>query len=93
MNLLLPFGIWVAVFTSWMIVTILRWSAGRSEDDHIHVMEGEQVVAHQSEIAHKLDVLDRWKTILLVITLVYGLVLGAFHLYNVWLQGNASLVG
>lgn len=93
MNLTLPLGIWGAVFASWLVVTILRWSAGKAEDDHIHVLEGDQVIAHQSEVAHKLDVLDRWKTILLTIVLIYGLILGALHLYNVWLNGNASLVG
>jgi len=86
-------GVWGAVFASWMVVTILRWSAGKAEDDHIHVFEGDQAIAHQSEVSHKLDVLDRWKTILTVITLVYGLVLGIFHLYNVWLEGSSSHVG
>ena len=93
MNLMLPLGVWGAVFASWFVVVLLRWSAGKAEDDHIHIMDGDQVIAHQSETAHRLDVLDRWKTILFAVVLIYGLVLAGFHLYNVWLQGNASHVG
>ena len=55
--------------------------------------ESPVLVVHQSELAHKLDVLDRWKNILLVITIGYGLVLAGLHMYNVWQYGSTSHVG
>ncbi len=94
MNMTLLVGLWAAVFVSYVVVLVMRAAIGRSEDDHIHVLDGErQVLAHQVEVAHKLDVLDRWKTILLVISIVYGVALGAYHLYSVWLEGSNTHVG
>jgi hypothetical protein len=90
MNMTLLAGIWAAVFVSYVVVQILRSYNGREEDDNLHVLEGERVIAHQAEVAHRLDVLDRWKTILLVVAVVYGLALGAFHLYTVWVDGSAT---
>jgi H+/gluconate symporter-like permease len=92
MNLQLLFGIWVAILAAYATVAFMRWHLGRREDDHLHFAESEQqLVVTQSSIAHKLDVLDRWKTALLVLTIVSGLIVGALHVYSAW-QTTSSTV-
>lgn len=91
MNLTLLVGVWLALFASLLLVTILRWSAGRHEDDHLHVMDGDrQLLTQQAEMAHRLDVLDRWKAILLAVVIGYGLFVAAVHLYQIWQSGLTS---
>ncbi len=93
MNLMLLLSTWAAVFASFLIVTLLRWNIGKQEDDQIHLLDTDRnLVATQSAVAHKLDVLDRWKSILLTVVVVYGLAIAGYHLYNVWLSGATSHV-
>ena len=40
------------------------------------------MVPHQQEIAHKLEVIDRWGKILTVVTVVFGLILGGLWVYQ-----------
>jgi hypothetical protein len=83
MQLLL--GAWATIFCAYAIVAIMRWNLGRREDDHLHFSDSEQqLVVMQSTIAHKLDVLDRWKTILLVLTIVSAILIGLYHVYQSW---------
>jgi hypothetical protein len=35
-------------------------------------------------VAHKLEVIDKWGKILTAITVIFGLVLGALYLYQSW---------
>ena len=63
MNMQLLLALWAAIFAAALaIVVLMRWKLGRREDDHLHFADSEQqLVAVQANIAHKLDVLDRWK--------------------------------
>lgn len=88
MNLELLATLWAVMFASLVILTFIRWSIGRSEDDHIHALDSDfNMVRTQSATAHRLDVLDRWRTILLVGVVIFGLVVGGLYLYGVWLDG------
>jgi hypothetical protein len=82
MQLLL--GLWAAVIVAYMSVLVMRWIVGKREDDHLHVMDSEQALVSQSAVAHKLDVLDRWKATLLILTVLVGIIIGALHVYNTW---------
>jgi len=53
------------------------------EPDLVHLAAGEERdIPHQVELAHKLDVVDRWGKTLTVVTVVTGLVLAAIYLYG-----------
>ena len=89
MNMHLLLGMWAAILAAYVSVAILRWNLGKREDDHLHVLDAEQLISSQTAIAHKLDVLDRWKTALLVLTIVTALAIGALQAWRVW-QESAS---
>lgn len=85
MNMQLLVGLWVAIFAAYATVSFFRWNLGKREDDSLHVSDAErQLVAAQTSIAHKLDVLDRWKTALLVLIILFALLIGGMQVWNVW---------
>lgn len=91
MSLQLLLGLWVVIFLAYATVWFLRWNVAKREDDHIHVSDyDQQLISTQSSIAHKLDVLDRWKTALLILTIVFALVIGGLHVYNFWMQTSST---
>lgn len=92
MNLQLVLGVWAAIFAAYAIVALMRWNLGRREDDHLHFAESEQqMVATQSSIAHKLDVLDRWRSVLLMIVIVSAILIGVLQIYFAW-QATSTTV-
>jgi hypothetical protein len=92
MNMQLLLGAWAALFCAYAIVAIMRWNLGKREDDHLHFSDTEQqLVVMQSTIAHKLDVLDRWKTALLVLTVVSAVLIGSFYVYQSWQATSTSV--
>ena len=92
MNMQLLFGVWAAIFAAYAIVALMRWNLGRREDDHLHFADSEQqLVATQTTIAHKLDVLDRWRTVLLTLTIVSAVIIGLLEIYIVW-QSTSTTV-
>src|SRR4051794_16327968 len=91
MDLRLFAGSWLVLFLCLVVVTFVRLSVGRQEDDHIHVFDADnKLVSTQSAIAHRLDLLDRWRTILMVVVLISGLMLAGLYLYGVWQEGATS---
>jgi hypothetical protein len=92
MNLQLLLGVWAAVFLAWATVSLMRHQVGKREDDHIHFNDGEQqLLAAQSMVAHKLDVLDRWKGALMILMVVIGLLAGAYFVWQVWQQSTSTI--
>jgi hypothetical protein len=91
MNLQLLLGLWVAIFLAYATVALMRWNVAKREDDHIHVADyDQQLISTQSSVAHKLDVLDRWKMALLILTIVSALIIGGLHVYNFWMQTSST---
>ena len=91
MNLnLFPFAVLFAVMALAVIALIVvRKRISSGEDDTLHVMEGDAaMIPHQQEIAHKLEVIDRWGKSLTVLTVVYGLAIGALWVYQGWVTAS-----
>ena len=62
------------------------------EDDFMHVAEGEaKAIPAQIATAHKLEVLDHWGKILIIIAAVSGVLLGAAYLYVLWQESLKPL--
>ena len=78
-------ALWATICAAFATVAVMRGIIGRREDDHLHFADSEQqLVTVQSGVAHKLDVLDRWRAVLLALTVVLAIVIGALHFYTVW---------
>jgi len=91
MNLnLFPFIVLFAIMAVGVIALIVvRKRIASGEDDTLHVMEGDApMIPHQQEIAHKLEVIDRWGKTLTAVTVVYGLLLGALWVYQGWVSAS-----
>lgn len=83
---LIPFvALWVAMALGVIAMIAWRKVVARQEDETLHVMDT-GAVSHQVEVAHKLDVIDRWGKVLTAATVIYGLALGAFYMYQSWVQ-------
>jgi hypothetical protein len=83
-----PFMVLEALLAATVIAMIVwRRSVARNEDDNLHVLHAE-ALPQQVAVAKKLDVIDKWGKALTVIAVVFGLLLGAAYLYQVWVQGS-----
>lgn len=82
----IPFlALWLVLAIGVIVMIAWRRTVARQDDETLHVMDV-GAVSHQVEVAHKLDVIDRWGKILTAITVVYGLVLGGLYLYQSWVE-------
>jgi len=80
---LLPYAVFWGVLAIVVVSLIIyRKSVTSQEDDSIH-LEG-NIPAQQTTMAHKLASIDRWGKTLTAVTVVYGLVLAAVYLYQIW---------
>jgi len=82
---LVPFIVlWALLAASVLVLIVWRKIVANNEDDTLHVLQGS--VAQQVTVAQKLEVIDKWGKILTVITLVFGLILGAAYVYQNFVQ-------
>ena len=79
------FVLWIALATIVIALIVRRKMVAIHEDDTLHVLDSGPV-AEQVAIAHKLDQIDKWGKILTVIAVVFGLLVGAAYIYQVWMQ-------
>jgi hypothetical protein len=87
MNVSVLFAPWSVLFVAFVAVSVIRWSIGQKEDDHLHVLDTDtDLVGVQASVAHKLDVLDRWKKVLLIANVLFALVVAGMHMYSTFLR-------
>ncbi len=69
------------------VIAMFAWrqAVARGEDDTIHVLHG--ATSQQTSVAEKLERIDKWGKTLTVITVVFGVLLGAAWIYQTWIQG------
>ncbi len=69
-----------------VVIVMIAWrqAIARGEDDTIHMSHGG--TAQQVSLATKLEKIDKWGKTLTVITVVFGLIVGGFWLYQTWIQ-------
>ena len=91
MNLnLVPFIVlWSLLAASVIGMVVWRKMVASQEDDSLHVLQtGGNAVAQQADVAHKLEVIDKWGKVLTVITVAIGLVLGALWVYQSYVTAS-----
>lgn len=79
------FVLWIVLATIVIALIVRRKMVSRNEDDSLHVMQT-GAAAQQVVLANKLDQIDKWGKILTVIAVVFGLLVGAAYIYQVWMQ-------
>lgn len=84
-----PLGIIWACLLVALIGIVLYRKLMVHEDDFVHLSDGEsKAVSSQIEAARKLAVLDRWQTVLTVVTLASGVLLAVLYLYQLWIESS-----
>ena len=81
-NLMPYFVLWVALAAVVIFLIVWRKTVSSHEDETLHL--DAVAVSQQVNVAHKLDVIDKWGKILTAITVIFGLVLGAVYMYQSW---------
>jgi hypothetical protein len=84
-----PFTLlWILLALVVLGLIAYRKVVSSQEEEALH-LDNLVEVNHQSQIAQKLEVIDKWGKLLTVITVVYGLALAGLYTYYTWLQGGA----
>lgn len=85
---IVPFtALWAVLALSVLALFVWRKSVSSKEDDQIHISDNVSV-SQQSAVANKLDLIDKWGKTLTVITVVFGLLLAAFYIYQGWVTAS-----
>jgi hypothetical protein len=82
----IPFlAVWVVMAIA--VIAMLAWrkTVSSHDDETLHVMDV-AAVSQQADVAHKLEVIDKWGKILTGLTVVFGLVLVALYFYQGWAE-------
>jgi hypothetical protein len=84
-----PFAaLWAVMAMVVLGLFVWRKTVSSKEDDQLHVMGGAAVSQQQTQVAQKLDQIDKWGKTLTVITVVFGLVLAAAYIYQGWVSAS-----
>jgi hypothetical protein len=86
------FVLWIVLATCVIALIVRRKMVASHEDDSLHVMQSGPL-AQQVAITHKLEQIDKWGKILTVIAVVFGLLVGAAYVYQVWVQSTQIPTG
>jgi hypothetical protein len=83
---LMPFVVlWVALAAAVGALAVYRNKLAGSSDELIHIEETSvELSVRQEIVAKKLEVIDKWGKILTVVAVVFGLLLVAAWVYQVW---------
>jgi hypothetical protein len=77
--------IWIVLAIATVALALYRKLIAMHEEDYIHLGAGEERhIPKQVAMARRLNVIDHWGKTLTVITMVFGLMLAAFFLYQQW---------
>ncbi|MBV9082916.1 MAG: hypothetical protein JOZ62_09585 [Acidobacteriaceae bacterium] len=93
MNFVLHLSLWVALLLITVGVALYRKWLEDHCDHYIHLHSDSHdasVVAAQSAMCKRLDLVDKLRTALMVALIVYGLTIGGLAAYNAWNSGAAS---
>lgn len=82
-NLMPYFVLWVALAVVVIVMIVWRKMVTNHEDETLHVMDT-GAASQQLNVAHKLEVIDKWGKILTAITVIFGLALGSLYMYQSW---------
>jgi len=85
-------ALWALLAASVLALIVWRKSVARNEDDQLHVMQV-AAAAQQAEVAHKLEVIDKWGKIVTAVTVAYGVLIAGLFIYQTWVQTSTTVPG
>jgi hypothetical protein len=80
--------IFCVLLISVLVLGAMRKLAGRQEEEILMHVGDPSVVQNKASIIHRVDAIEKWGKTLTAITVVYGLVLLAWYLYQGWEQSS-----
>lgn len=85
-----PFlAIWAVLAAMVLVLAVWRQLQDLHEDDSIHLGDRETaVVQQQANLAKRQEAIGRWSRMLTVVTLLYGMALGGYYLYQQWIESG-----
>ena len=92
MNLIPLIVAWTVLAVSVITLIVWRKAVARGEDDQVHLLNS-AAVPHQAEVAHKLEVIDRWGKIVTAVTILFGVLIAALFFYQTWVAGSTTIQG
>jgi len=88
-NSFVPFVVlWCLMATVVLAMIVWRKMVASKEDDNIHMTDSGGIAQQQVALAQKLEQIDKWGKLLTIVTVVFGLVLGAAFVYFGWINGG-----
>jgi hypothetical protein len=87
-----PFLIlWLIVIAGVVVLAFRRRSVALQEDPALHLgMAHASTAAEQVAVAKKLEQIDKWVKILIIIAIAFGILLAAAALYKAWVLGPSA---
>ncbi len=83
-----PFTVvWVVLAVVVAVMAGYRKTISVQEDETLHIGSPSENM-HQVQVAHKLDVIDKWGKLLTVVAAVYGLLLALAYTYQTWVRAS-----
>ena len=85
---LVPF-LAVEVLLVAVVIALIVWrkTVASGEDDSLHMFQA-NIPSQQSLLAQKLEVIDKWGKIATVVTVVFGVLLTAVWVYQIWITSS-----
>jgi hypothetical protein len=83
---------WCVLAAFVVVLIVWRKTVSRHEDDQLHVLNT-AAVPQQAEVAHKLDVIDKWGKIVTAVTFAYGALIAGLYLYQTWVATSTTIPG
>jgi hypothetical protein len=85
-------ALWALLAASVIVLIVWRKVVARNEDDQLHVLQA-AAVTQQVEVAHKLEVIDKWGKIVTAVTVAYGVLIAGLFIYQTWVQTSTTVPG
>ena len=83
-----PFAVlWAVLALAVAAMALYRRTISAKDDESLH-LTNPTVASRQVEIAHKLEVIDKWGKLLTVIAAIYGLLLVIAYTYQNWIRAT-----
>jgi hypothetical protein len=87
-----PFLIlWLVVIAGVVVLVFRRRSVALQEDPALHLgMAHASTAAEQVAVAKKLEQIDKWVKLLIIVVIAFGVLLAAAALYKAWVLGPSA---
>jgi hypothetical protein len=85
-------ALWALLAASVIALIVWRKMVASHEDDQLHVMQT-AAATQQAEVAHKLEVIDKWGKIVTAVTVAYGVLIAGLFIYQTWMQSSTTVPG